>query len=780
MSDSQESSVEKTFQDNRQQIDFQQQGRSDSLSVDIGSTADAIFEEKNDPALDLTETESTSSGNGESQHKAQMHPTQELDTAPIIIPEPSSTNDCSKSPSNSSPPKSESSMSLSQLPSLPRNFQSQQFFQVSASSYRAPTKLHELCVKAKTTEDLMQARSVLLGLKLERKEILGWSGVRDDRGQTPMHLLADNKVLSEFIIHGGNQTPRNDDSGFFPGLENVNPTSFDEGIQPREVAATNFIVDFLLAASPSCIMSRDANGNIPFEAAIARWINEGYDEMLQDQDRASQNSRRRDSLPQAANKAVRHALRSSMHFATKKTMDSIRKSSGQPVDESLAGTSSSGNTPHPSKKLSGLSRRGTYVGMPKEIARHRCFPVNISLTNQAKFAFKMLSNIIERLEHLSCTQKNATRFKSNAAQSPDALQEIDSFDRAIEAKIIDVCAYDEIKDAVILSIASIPDFIKTIFLIDNEEEHRFVLSTTIVRRVLMSKHSVGIWLTSMLQSGDKVVVSRAVEYLKCVSEVTAAEIPNMNPNNSSSGMGQADKCRGGVHNEISRLKDFVPSLLSLGENEMEEAAISMVVRRVMDKIIARPFALTIILCDALFLTLLIIGFRSAVDELLVRGDENKVMRGLYLANTGIFYFLIRELGKAISLCMITRRARVYLWSFWNLTDIAATVMALASVIAIRSTSDSDEDFDIVEKHGLRDFLAVTTGFLWLRVLNMMKGINMQMATFILAILQVGSMQAKMEEVLGINLRFDLTLVSPPIKNRSPKTHSHLESFYAPW
>jgi len=182
----------------------------------------------------------------------------------------------------------------------------------------------------------------------------------------------------------------------------------------------------------------------------------------------------------------------------------------------------------------------------------------------------------------------------------------------------------------------------------------------------------------------------------------------------------------------------------------------------------------------LFLTLLIIGFRSAVDELLVRGDENKVMRGLYLANTGIFYFLIRELGKAISLCMITRRARVYLWSFWNLTDIAATVMALASVIAIRSTSDSDEDFDIVEKHGLRDFLAVTTGFLWLRVLNMMKGINMQMATFILAILQVGSMQAKMEEVLGINLRFDLTLVSPPIKNRSPKTHSHLESFYAPW
>ena len=86
--------------------------------------------------------------------------------------------------------------------------------------------------------------------------------------------------------------------------------------------------------------------------------------------------------------------------------------------------------------------------------------------------------------------------------------------------------------------------------------------------------------------------------------------------------------------------------------------------------------------------------------------------------------------------MITHRARDYLWSFWNLTDLAATVFVLASVIAIRSTSRSDEGLDIIDMHGLRDFLAVTTGFLWLRVLNMLKGINMQMATFILAILQV--------------------------------------------
>ena len=37
---------------------------------------------------------------------------------------------------------------------------------------------------------------------------------------------------------------------------------------------------------------------------------------------------------------------------------------------------------------------------------------------------------------------------------------------------------------------------------------------------------------------------------------------------------------------------------------------------------------------------------------------------------------------------------------------------------------------------LRGLLAVTTGFLWLRVLNFLKAINMQLATFVLAILQI--------------------------------------------
>lgn len=608
--------------------------------------------------------------------------------------------------------------------------------------YRPPTKLHALCIKASSIDDLRNARSELLSLKMERKEILGWSGVRDKYGRTPMHLISENKRLAEHV-QGGHQGEV-DELSLFPGLVSAQTSFWMDADEPaRELVATNFIVDFLLAANPSCVMSRDVDGKVPFEAAIANWINPWYDDTLRMRNhmRNTMVQGKRDSFHQTAPKAVMHALRSSIQYAARRT-----KGEGSMKDESgrtNSGHNSSSQHMVDSSRNSSNQRTSSSLGIPKQLTRSKCFPVNIILSSHMKFALHYLSKIIERLEQLSSARSGSRARKTdsnnvNTPQSPASLPEVDSFDRAIEECFSGSCAYDEIKEAIVSNIASIPDFIKTIFLLDNEEELKFALSTTIVKRVLMNKHSVGTWLTTMLQSGDKAVSGRAVDYLKNVSDISAAEKPQLNAVKTSSDLSRADNHRDGLHNEMSRLKDFVPSLLALGENGMEKAASSMVVRRVMDRIISRPFAVTIIFCDALFLALLIGGFRSAVNTLLVRGDMDKIMQGIYLANTGIFYFVIRELGKAISLCMITHRARDYLWSFWNLTDLTATLFSLASVIAIRSTSRSEDGLDILNMHGLRDFLAVTTGFLWLRVLNMLKGINMQMATFILAILQVRS------------------------------------------
>lgn len=116
-------------------------------------------------------------------------------------------------------------------------------------------------------------------------------------------------------------------------------------------------------------------------------------------------------------------------------------------------------------------------------------------------------------------------------------------------------------------------------------------------------------------------------------------------------------------------------------------------------------------------------------------DLGNVLWWIYVANIGIFYFIMREIGKIFSLLSIAKRARRYFLSFWNLIDFLATLLALVSTVAMRWHFALDnrglDDFGM-----LRNVLAITTGFLWLRVLSLLKAINMQLATFVLAIIQI--------------------------------------------
>jgi hypothetical protein len=97
--------------------------------------------------------------------------------------------------------------------------------------------------------------------------------------------------------------------------------------------------------------------------------------------------------------------------------------------------------------------------------------------------------------------------------------------------------------------------------------------------------------------------------------------------------------------------------------------------------------------------------------------------------------VIRELGKGITIVERTKGARIYFLSFWNLTDMLSIILALASTISIRVQFKKDE-IDYVNLTQLRACVAVTTGLLWLRVLSLLKSINMQLATFVLAIFQI--------------------------------------------
>uniref|UniRef100_A0A7S2UNT3 Ion transport domain-containing protein n=1 Tax=Attheya septentrionalis TaxID=420275 RepID=A0A7S2UNT3_9STRA len=151
--------------------------------------------------------------------------------------------------------------------------------------------------------------------------------------------------------------------------------------------------------------------------------------------------------------------------------------------------------------------------------------------------------------------------------------------------------------------------------------------------------------------------------------------------------------------------------------------------------ISSPFAVAVVFFDALFLSLLLLSFRVSINGYLNGMDPKVVFTWIYIANACIFYFVIRELGKAISLSMITRGAffQSYFWSFWNIVDILATGLALGSTTAMRLNLDTDVS---ASSDLLRALLAITTGLLWLRVLGLLKTVNMQLATFVLATVQI--------------------------------------------
>ena len=66
----------------------------------------------------------------------------------------------------------------------------------------------------------------------------------------------------------------------------------------------------------------------------------------------------------------------------------------------------------------------------------------------------------------------------------------------------------------------------------------------------------------------------------------------------------------------------------------------------------------------------------------------------------------------------------------------AILLAAISSVTMRWQFTIGDELTIKNDTVLRGLLAVTTGFLWLRVLNLLKAINMQLATFVLAILQI--------------------------------------------
>jgi hypothetical protein len=340
------------------------------------------------------------------------------------------------------------------------------------------------------------------------------------------------------------------------------------------------------------------------------------------------------------------------------------------------------------------------------------FPEGVRMSPQVEWCLHMLSAIIEHLEEQS--------------------------ESLVNAEEVTIC------QGIVQAVASIPLFIQTLLLIEDERKRECIFGLTVVRRVMLNKYSIGKWLTSMLSS-KKSVAKRSVAYLKLLSDVAAGEDAM---DASWAGPPERDsesiaKRKSEVYQAVGEVDNLIPSMLAMDERMLEQAATTNIVKQFLDDMISRPFAVSVIFFDMLFLAFLLLSFRIAVHGYLIRLN---VLTWVYLANFCIFYFVIREIGKWVSLSRTTMVAfptisdlkqLLHVRTFWNIVDFASIVMTCLSVILLRIHVASSNGYPVDDINSWKRILfTISTGLLWLRVLGLAKTISMPLATFVLAIIQV--------------------------------------------
>eukprot|EP00980_Cylindrotheca_fusiformis_P018831 scaffold6276_cov138-Cylindrotheca_fusiformis.AAC.18 len=585
-----------------------------------------------------------------------------------------------------------------------RNLEQDEFSEMEETS--AESDLHAACRNMSTLDDILRARCILNGKK---GPVINSASKKDSSGSTPMHLLSSNKTLSSAMY--GRHEFDFESTGY---LTFQHQSTFDsnepDSSLPNHVV--QFVVNDLLAAYPPAMMLKDKDGFLPFQSSLVDWVHSCHNNI------------------RGTVKEITYPRSNRISQVWETTSSTLR---GAVNLGSRRGGFESSNSARDLERGS-ISRRQVFSPANKDGAesmneghcKDRAFSTLVRLSPHACFTLRLLSAVTDQLDIYNSSKpvisprSNGFQTELNIHSLQRARAELKQFRRA----------YGSVD---IVSIIVQTDLMETILLIQDEDDREFALSQTIVRRVMSSKQSIGVWLTRMLQSRDKHVSERAVEYLKRISNQPSDQYHTTDRSKVASN--QDHPACDPLVDEVSNLQDFIPSLLALGDRGMEEAATTSIVKGVLDRMISKPFAGIVVLCDVIFLMLMIVGFRSAVNTLISGNSLAVVLRWIYVANIGIFYFIIREIGKFFSLLSIAKRSRIYFLSFWNLIDFMATALALASSVSMRWNFPVD-DRGLDELSMLRGLLAITTGFLWLRVLSLLKAINMQLATFVLAIIQI--------------------------------------------
>ena len=362
----------------------------------------------------------------------------------------------------------------------------------------------------------------------------------------------------------------------------------------------------------------------------------------------------------------------------------------------------------------------------------RTFPTISSVPISVEWSLHALSYILDNIEtaYMSKADQNLTCV-SPSSRSLSSMNTTDE---------IHADAVSDIIEAIVNNVASIPFFVKMLLLNKDPEQRERIFGLTVVKKAMLSRRSLGQWIVSMLSNEELSIRQSAVDYLQSMSVFPSEYMNDFGEVIASPEVEEFRAQQKDLFKAASMLEGLIPSMLMLDEQMIERAATTQIVKLVLDKMVSGKFTLSVVFFDGLFLGLLILSFRAGVNEFLSGApDSSNVMQCIYCIHTCLFYHSLRELGKIVSLRIISWGVlRRHLWRIWFVVDVLSLPMALTCTAMMRLYLSSEDDYlgDLDERLRFSTFASLTTFLLWIRVLSLLKTINMHLATFVLATIQV--------------------------------------------
>eukprot|EP00567_Pseudictyota_dubia_P018336 CAMPEP_0197434062 /NCGR_PEP_ID=MMETSP1175-20131217/1839_1 /TAXON_ID=1003142 /ORGANISM="Triceratium dubium, Strain CCMP147" /LENGTH=1187 /DNA_ID=CAMNT_0042962649 /DNA_START=285 /DNA_END=3848 /DNA_ORIENTATION=- len=332
--------------------------------------------------------------------------------------------------------------------------------------------------------------------------------------------------------------------------------------------------------------------------------------------------------------------------------------------------------------------------------------------------------------------------------------------------------YDEL---IVEKLASIPNLMEELLLIEDDAVRERVFDLSIVRKALLCSESFGDgkWLMKLLNSGvqshsvskrrsdlsdyedtnhDDTMDSAecAVFYLERVSQVTQQDDVFDHVKTRTENGGDVSTFQERKHilfDNIGNLDGLVRTLCELEGDLLKRSAVTRVIQRKLDKTIFSPFALSAALFDGILHVIFICAFRLGPAEAMfhLSPTDESFRPWQYLAATIFLVACIVHFSlKKAQLSLAKRKNTPEL--FWRqMTDpvnslddftilmVAYCVFSVDSILRDRALGVDEESFIPFR---LRVAVALTTPLLWLRILGHIKMFNKQLATFILCSVEI--------------------------------------------